>query len=388
MKKIKALFGLMLLTQLAFTQTTPDEAVRATLQNHPLARAAALDVQAKKYGEKASFNLPNPEINAESPTGEFYAVGIMQSFEFPTVYARQKQVARAETALAQAGQRLEEYDLQYAVRSLYLEAQVAEFQSRQWAERDSLYQAIGIAAARQFAAGEIDFLQKTLAEIEAGKVQQERLVAAQKAVVLRQLLSTYTGRSDLGTLLPLGADTVGLVAMSGISGNPSVFYQEQTAKLAEQQISLAKSRALPNFSLGYLNQGPRNTPIDYRFRATVGIPLWIGQYRAGTNAAKAESQAAVARAEAQTQTVMMEAQRAKTEAATALLKLRYYERQALAQSRALIAAANRLREAGQVDYVAFLRTLDGAYAVQREYAEQVQALNLAQLRLRYLAGEL
>jgi len=388
MKKIKALLGLMLLAQLAITQTTPDEAVRAALQNNPITRAAAFDVQAKKYGEKASFNLPNPEVNAESPTGEFFVVGITQSFEFPTVYARQKQVAKAETALAQAGQRLEENDLKYAVRSLYLETQVAEFQSRQWAERDSLYQAIGVAAARQFAGGEIDFLQKTLAEIEAGKVQQERLAAVQKAWVLRQQLSIYTGKNDLGTLLPLGADTVGLLPMSEISGNPSVFYQEQTAKLAEQQISLAKSRALPNFSLGYLNQGPRSTPIDYRFRASVGIPLWAGQYRAGTHAAKAESQAAVARAEAQTQTVVMESQRTKTEATTALLKVRYYELQALSQSRSLIIAANRLREAGQVDYVAFLRTLDGAYSVQREYAEQVQALNLAQLRLRYLAGEL
>ncbi|MCP6357382.1 hypothetical protein NL446_26385, partial [Klebsiella pneumoniae] len=91
------------------------------------------------------------------------------------VYTRQKRVAKAETALAQAGQQLSQNDLRYTVRALYLEAQAAAYQARQWAERDSVYQQIAATAARQFAGGEIDFLQKTLAENEAGTVHQERL---------------------------------------------------------------------------------------------------------------------------------------------------------------------------------------------------------------------
>lgn len=365
---------------------TPEDAVAATLQNHPSSKASAYAVKAKKYGEKAAFNLPNPEVNAESPTGEFYVVGVLQSFEFPTVYAQQKKVAKSETALAQAGQRVSENDLRYTVRTLYLEAQIAEYQSRQWKMRDSLYEAIGVAAARQFDAGEIDFLQKTLAENGAGKVHQERLAAEQKSRVLRQQLASFTGLNNWGTLLPLVVDTVGLAALSGIAENPSIAYDQQAAQLAERQINLAKSRALPNFSLGYLNQGPRSTPIDYRFRASVGVPLWTGQYRAGTNAAKAESQAAAARVEVQSQTIAFEQARAQSDAATALANVRYHERDALPRSRAVITAATRMREAGQIDYVTFLRTLDESYTIQQEYVDQLQALNLAQLRLRYLSG--
>ncbi|MBK6997203.1 MAG: TolC family protein [Lewinellaceae bacterium] len=366
--------------------TTPEAAVSAALQNHPSNKASVYAVKAKKYEEKAAFNLPNPEINAESPTGEFYAIGVLQSFDFPTVYIRQKSVAKAETRLAQAGQRVTENDLRYTVRTLYLEAQVAEYQSRQWSLRDSLYGAIGIAAARQFAAGEIDFLQKTMAENGAGRVHQERLAAEQKLNVLRQQLASYTGLSNLGTILPLGVDSAGLTALPGISENPSVSYDQQAAQLAEKQINLAKSRALPNFSLGYLNQGPRSTPIDYRFRASIGIPLWAGHYLAGANAAKAESQAAAARVEVQGQAIAFEQARAQSDAATALANVHYYERDALPRSRALIAAATRMRDAGQVDYVTFLRTLDEAYEIQQAYVDQIQALNVAQLRLRYLSG--
>ncbi|HOY03956.1 MAG TPA: TolC family protein [Saprospiraceae bacterium] len=372
-----------------WAQTTSDQLVQAALQNHPLNRAAAFDVQAKKYAEKAALNLPNPEINAESPTGEFYAVGVLQSFEFPTVYIRQKQVAKAETALAQTAQAVNENELRYTIRSLYLEAQVAEYQARQWAERDSVYIRLAGTAARQFSGGEIDFLQKTLADNDAGTVHQERLAAEQNVYLFRQQLQSLTGIADLSVLSPLVADTVGLFGQTlqgNVTGNPSIAYEQQSARVAEQEVQLAKSRALPNFSLGYLNQGPRNTPLDYRFRASIGIPLWAGQYRAGVKSAEAESQAAIARAEAQSQTIALERERYQREAATKLGLLHYYEREALPRSQVLISTALRLREVGQTDYLTFLRTLDEAYGIKREYATQVQAFETARITLLYLSG--
>jgi len=386
MQKIKTLAGLVFLALPAFSQTTPEAAVAAALQNHPSVRAAGFEVQAKQFGEKAALNLPNPEINAESPTGEFYAVGVLQSFEFPTVYARQKQVAKAETALARAGQRMSENDLRYLVRVLYLESQVAEYQARQWGERDTLYRNIANTAIRQFAAGEVDFLQKTIAENEAGQVNLQHLAAGQKAVSFRRELTAYTGLPQLGYLLPLRPDTSVMDDQPLLQNNPGVAYSQQAVQVAERQVSLAKSKALPNFSLGYLNQGARDTPLDYRFRASIGIPLWAGQYHAGAHAARAEAQAAVARAETQTQSVALEVQRVQTDIAVAHANVQYQIREALPRSRALLEAALRMREAGQVDYVNFLRIVDEAYEIQRNYAEQVRTLNMAQLRLRHLSG--
>ena len=366
---------------------TPEAAVAAALQNHPTTRAAAYEVQAKRYEEKAALNLPNPEVNAESPTGEFYAVGVLQSFEFPTVYARQRQVAKAETALAQVGQRISENDLRYTVRLLYLKTQVAEYQLLYWGERDSLYQLAAAAATRQFLAGEIDFLQKTLAESAAGNIRSEHLAAEVRAMQLRRQLAQWTGDTLGLRLLPLSPDNASFALKNNAAANPTVAYEQQAVQVAERQVSLAKSRALPNFSVGYLNQGPRSTPLDYRFRASIGVPLWAGQYRAGRQSAEAAAQAASSRAEAQQWAVKIELDQLRTEAAIALARVQYHEREALPRSEALIAAATRMRQAGQVDYVTFLRTLDEAYAVQLEYAEQVNTLHAARLRMRYLVGE-
>lgn len=364
---------------------TPDDAIRSAMATHPTAKAAALGVQAKTFSEKSALNLPNPEVNMESPTGEFYAVGVLQSFEFPTVYVRQKQVAKAETALARAAQKVTENDLRYNVRVLYLEAQAGLFVKQQWFSRDSLYRLIAAASQRQFDAGEIDFLQKTLVENEVSQVHEEWRASEQTAATALDLLAGYAGVSSQPTLQPLQADSMILAAPE--MNNPAVAYEQQAVQLAENQVSLEKSRALPNFSIGYLNQGPRNTPLDYRFRASVGIPLWVGQYKAGANAARAESEAAAARANAQTQAVMLQYERTATELLNAYRKVQYYEKEALPRSRTIISTALRLREAGQTDYVTFLRTLDEAYSIQRDYAAELQRAETARIQLLYLSGQ-
>ncbi len=388
MRFVVKIFILNIITYPLYGQTllTPDDAIRAALQNHPSVQAAALTVRSVQQSERAALNLPNPEINAESPTGEFYAIGVMQSFEFPTVYVRQKQVAKATTELARAGQRISENDLRYTVRSLYLGAQVAAYQSDWWRQRDSLYQQLAAAAARQFEGGEIDFLQKTRVENEAGKVRQEYRAAQQAATISRQQLALYIGTPGTNDLLPLRPDE--LAGMQPLpQANPMVAYGNQAVQVAERQADLAKSRALPNFSLGYLNQGARTTPFDYRFRASVGIPIWAGQYRAGKAAAQSAAQAAQSRAAAQAQTVALQLQQTQANAASALARVQYSQTEALPRSRTLLSTALRLREAGQIDYTVFLRTLDEAYDIQRDYAEQIAALNRAFIEMRYLSGQ-
>ncbi|AEE54439.1 MAG: TolC family protein [Haliscomenobacter sp.] len=382
--------GIILFCFLAFAanaQTNADAAVAAALRNNPLIRAATLETEAKKYAEKNALRLPNPEVNAESPTGEFYAIGILQSFEFPTVYNRQKKVAQAETALAQVGQRVSENDLRFAVRSLYLETQATEFLARQWVQRDSLYQVINGTAQRQFTAGEIDLLQKTLVENELGKIHQERLSAEQLLNALRQQLSTLTGIGQVGALTPLSLDSIPPSFVQNVTGNPNLAFAQQSAQLANQQLELSKTQGLPNFSAGYLNQGVRGTPLDYRFRVTVGIPLWVGQYRAGRQSAASQAQAAQSRAAGELQTLNLELFRAQADWTTGLNQVRYYEREALPRGRTIIATATRMREAGQVDYLNFLRTLDEAFTIQREYVAQLQNANLSRIKLLYLAGQ-
>ena len=50
--------------------------------------------------EKKATHIPDPELILESTTGDFMTIGVQQSFDFPTVYARQKQLAEQQTELS------------------------------------------------------------------------------------------------------------------------------------------------------------------------------------------------------------------------------------------------------------------------------------------------
>jgi outer membrane protein TolC len=367
--------------------TTSDDVVQAALANHPLVKAAAYTVQAKKYSEKTALNLPNPDLITESPTGEFYAIGVSQSFEFPTVYKHQKQVAKAETALAEANQRISENDLRYTVRQLYLDAQLATFEQVLSAQNDSIFQLLANTAKRQFDAGDIDFLEKTRVEQAAGKAHQASISAAQHTAALKNHLATWTALTSLSNFTPLQPDTLVLNAAPIEKENPQVTYAAQAATVAERQTALAKSKGLPTFTIGYLNQGPRNTPIPYRLRAGIGVPLWYGQYNNAQKSAENEVNAAQNRLEAAVRTVALERAQLESEMAIALAQIRYYEKEALPGNAVVATTALRMREAGQMDYSAYLRVLDDVYQVKKAYAEQVYAFNTGLIKLRYLAGD-
>ena len=367
--------------------TTSDDAVQAALANHPLVKAAAYTVQAKKYSEKTALNLPNPDLITESPTGEFYAIGVSQSFEFPTVYKHQKQVAKAETALAEANQRISENDLRYTVRQLYLDAQLATFEQTLSAQNDSIFQLLANTAKRQFDAGDIDFLEKTRVEQAAGKAHQANISAAQHTAALKNQLATWTALTSLSNFTPLQPDTLVLNAAPTEKENPQVTYAAQAATVAERQTALAKSKGLPTFTVGYLNQGPRNTPVPYRLRAEIGVPLWYGQYNNAQKSAENEVNAAQNRLEAAVRTVALERAQLESEMAIALAQIRYYEKEALPGNTVVATTALRMREAGQMDYSAYLRILDDVYQVKKSYAEQVYAFNTGLIKLRYLAGD-
>lgn len=379
-------WGLMPLIVWGQSILTQDEAISAAMQQHPSVQAAAWAVKAKRHGEKAALNLPNPEINTESPTGEFYTLGVLQSFEFPTVYARQKKVAKAETSLAQSAQKIQENELRFQVRSQYLLAQMADYQWTQWVLRDSIMSALAGASTRQFEVGEIDFLQKNRTESEAAEVHQQCLMVEKNASLQKELLAVWMGSAEIGLLAPLRVESEVSMSESRAELNPQIAYQQQQQYLAEQQVRLAKSKALPNFSLGYLNQGARNTPLDYQFRASVGVPLWAGQYRAGVQAAQAESQSAQANVAAQSQQITLQLAQVDWAIETNLELVRYYEQDALPRSRELLAAAIRMREAGELDYIGLLRMVEAVFDTQDAYFGAVQALKNAENQQLFLLG--
>ncbi|REK51514.1 MAG: TolC family protein [Bacteroidetes bacterium] len=377
----------------AQTTLTEQQAIDFALKNSPLLNASTLQIKQHKQLQGTSFNLANPDITLESPTGEFMTVGVLQSFEFPTVYLKQGQLAKQQTVLAEKGKTITEAEVKQQVKTAYLSLQFANQILEQLKKQDSIYFRIADAANRQFEAGQIDFVAKTYAATQYGEVHNNLVQAQTDAQIALQQLQLYTGIFDsiatahfskaLSSFLFTGITT----DSATLFNTPFIQYYSQTQMVAKKSLQLERNKALPGFSFGYMNQGLPNTEIPLRLRAGINIPLWFWQYNSSIKAAKTNLLITEQNTLAQQQNLTAKMQQVKGEAIKFQTSLTYYENTGLKQADDLITSSNRMFSAGQSDYITYLRTLSDAYNIQIKYLETLRNFNQSIINLNYLIGQ-
>ena len=147
-------------------QISAEEAVGLAIKNSRNISAADLLIKQQKQLLKSSFNFPNPEVFVESPTGNFYTGSITQSIEFPSVYGKQYQLQKQRIGLVEKEKTVTENEIKYQVKQLYLLLQYSTSFQKQLYIQDTVYEKIATSAARQFDAGQIDYLQKVFTETQ------------------------------------------------------------------------------------------------------------------------------------------------------------------------------------------------------------------------------
>ncbi len=377
----------------AQTPLTEQQAVDLALKQSHLLNAAKLQIKQQKQLQGTSFNLANPDITLESPTGEFMTVGVLQSFEFPTVYIKQGQIAKQQTLLAEKGRMLTEAEVKQQIRTAYLNLQFTNQTLQQLEKQDSIYSGIAAAADRQFNAGQIDFVAKTFAASQYGEVHNQLLQAQADAMLALRQLQLYTGITDSITTSPF-VKSSGSLMITGVitdsatlASTPYIQYYLQTQSVAKKSLQLERNKALPGFSFGYMNQGLKNTEIPLRLRAGINIPIWFWQYSAAIKAAKTNFQITQQNTLAQQLNLNSKLQQSKNDAMKFQTSLTYYESVGVQQSNDLISASGRMFGAGQIDYIAYLRTLSDAYSIQIKYLETLRAFNQSIININYLNGQ-
>lgn len=380
-------FALPGMAQKTYSET---EVVDLVIANSPAIRAADLSIRQSGQLLKGAYSIPNLDVFTDSPSGEFYTIGVNQSFQLPTVYKRQYDLQKGQIGLAQAEKRITENDIRFRVRNLYLALQYAEALRQQYQLQDSVYNQLQVTAGRQFVAGQIDYLAKAFAESQAGEVRNQLAQAtADVQTVVRQLgrLSDRNEPFRAGGLVR-SQPALGIGDSVIVGQNPALAFLRQTEVLSEQQIGLERARSLPGLMVGYYNQSSRETPTQLRFRFGLTLPVWFGQYRSRTAAAQTGLQLARQRTTAQMQTLSVDLQQAQGDFEKFRAALDYYETTGLRQSNDLINTARRLFGAGQNDYVSFLRTINDAYAIRLRYLDALRNYNQSLLTINYLTGNL
>jgi outer membrane protein TolC len=180
-----------------------------------------------------------------------------------------------------------------------------------------------------------------------------------------------------------------LLADSSIwQNNPNLKVLQQEAIVAEQQVTVVKSSSLPQFTIGYLNQGERESPVYNRFNAGVSVPLWRKQYHANVTAVQTGVDIARQNIAAQTLELGAAWQQAAGELEKASLALEDYSKNVLPGARALTEASRRMYEGGLADLPAYLRNRKDAMEAELAYWELLRGYHEAVLKMQFVAGSL
>lgn len=372
----------------AQTNITMKQAIDSAVKRSPSVQATALQVIQSRQLQKSSVSIPNPEVMTESPTGEFYTLGVQQSFDFPGTYVRQHQYQKEQTKLAGFGQTISQLEVKREVARLYLDIQYQQARLVLLAKQDSLYRLISTSAGRQFDAGKLDYIQKTYADVQYGEIHLRYEQAQTDYSASLEQLALFTGIAPPFRLDSLGADVVREKVQQNFSANPYIGFYEQQQVVNRRLLQVERNRFLPGLTFGYLNQGPLSTPVNFRFRAGITVPLWFWQYTGRIQAARTGIRIAEFQGQAQTQqmSVMLIGARAAQEKSTAALI--YYEENGLKHARGIEEAAGRFFSVGETDYVTYLRTLNEAYTIRFNHLEAVKSYNESVIQLNYLSGNL
>ena len=391
-KYFATFFPVLFSSIVGFSQTVSEsDLITMALKNSRNLSAASLTIKQQKQLLGASYNLPNPEVFVESPTGKFYTTSITQSFEFPSVYGKQYQIQKQKIAFSEIEKAIGENDIKYQIKQLYLSLQYAVALQQQLYEQDTIYKRLSSAAARQFDAGQIDYLQKLFAENSYADVHNQYLQAQLTGLNTEkqlQFIAAYPNQIIVDPLTNTGNNFLTEFDSSSYKKSPSIALLNQSILIAEKNIALQKAKALPGLAFGYFNQGERNTPFQNRFRFGITLPLWFNQYKANISAAKTAFEIDNLKAGGLQQQISMQLLQAQSEQAVFAQSLRYYQSRGLNQAAEIITTAKRFYESGENDYINYLRNINDAYTIQIKYLETLKNYNQSTVSINYLKGTL
>lgn len=369
-----------------------EQAVELALKNHPNARAAQLGVEQQEKLKKSAFDLDKTRISYS--TGQLNASAldhqwqISQGFKFPTTYISQSKLQKDKIGLSEAAFEVTSLDIEHQVRtswnalaltteSLALIAGFVE-QNRNWATD----------AEKRFKAGEITALEKATAYN-----QYYQLVLKKEALESDFQIHQSRLQQWIGGEASIDWETIRLdkiseedLLLSEVMDHPELTYNEQQSQIMKRQQSLEKGSFLPDFSIGYINQQIEGVGGLEGFQFGVGVPIFFWTQLGKVQAAKIESQIALAELEGKTIQLQSQLKETTIEVEKYKRQLDWFEREGLKTADELARFAKKSYQSGAIDYLEFALSMQQAIELKLAHLNALGGYNQSVINARYASG--
>jgi cobalt-zinc-cadmium resistance protein CzcA len=380
-----------------------ETALETALKNNNSVKNDRLKADYQKQLIKTAANLPATTLTGEyGQINSFYndiRLGLAQSFNFPTVYSRQKQLYTEEWKAAALNVSLKEAELKKEVTQLFYAILYASKKELLLQKSDSLFTLFAQKATLRFKKGESNILEKTTAETQQGSIQSQLLQLQQEKDVLKSkfqlLLNSDTDVMPTTNALKLSLTTP--LDSAGVANHPTVKLLEQQKKVTIASTQAERSKLLPSFTLGYSSATITGTGADNvvydkatRFQSAqlgLGIPLFGGAQKAKIKAAKLAESIADSEWQYSKKAVQQQFINAQSLYKKSQERLDYYEKIALSNASIISATANKQFYNGEINYLDWVMLIHQSIAIQNDYINTLNQYNDAVIQLNYLTSK-
>ncbi|MFD1631119.1 CusA/CzcA family heavy metal efflux RND transporter [Pseudopedobacter beijingensis] len=399
-KKMRIPKTLMLLMFFLFAATASraqsiglDAAIDSALKNNRAQKDKDLLVKYNQYKKATAYNISKTDVNAE--IGQMNSseidnkIGVSQSFSFPTVYAKQQKYYQElyHTAVLASG--LNAAELKKNVSLLFYHILVQQKKINLLMKTDSLLAQFEKKSEERFAKGASNIIEKSSANLQREQVLYQ-LNEARNSLELARLQFQLILNSRIN-YMPDAAEVKAKSGKAEIAAkmHPLVRLAEQYQKNATSALALERSKYLPDIQVGYFNQSMKNEGINNnsRFNSVsfgLGLPLFFGAQRSNIKAAQTEIRMAENNLQDQKAKYMLALEAARIEHQKNEQQLAGFENARLPHANAIIQAALKQLNSGEINYLEWVTILQQAFLVQQEYWDVLDATNNSIITLNYL----
>lgn len=379
-------------------------AIDTALKNNRLIKNERLKNEYQQMLIKSGAAIPQANLLVEAGqlNSVFFdtRVGINQSFSFPTVYSRQRDVLKKEWEQSVLNTAVKEAELRKQVAQVFNAILFLNQKQELLDYTDSLYQDFYKKAKLRLEKGESDILEQTSAEGMLQQIELQRNQLLQDIEVLQLafqlLLNTTTALYPQleGRKLDVNAATFDTTLLRNNSAIGLLAHQQQ---LSAATLRLEKSRLMPDLSVGYANSSIRGLGADdrfyntsYRFNAVqlgIGLPIFYGGQQARIKAAQMNEELTNRAYTAAYDGLQKDLASAITQFKNTRTAIDGYEQRYLKTAETINATANRKLAAGTINYLEWVQLMNQVLSVKNGYAEAIKNYNEAVIQLHYLTNK-
>lgn len=388
----------------AQTSITLQTAIETALKNNSTVKSERLKADYQQRLIKTATNLPATNVMADyGQINSFYndnRVGISQSFNFPTVYSRQKKLFTEEWKTATLNVAMKEAELKKAVTQTFYSLLYLNEKEKLLQKSDTIFSEFLKKSDLRFKKGESNILEKTTAETQRGNIKLQLLQLQQEKEVVKSqfqlLLNSETNYYPKADNFKLALDKT--IDSTLVAQHPNLKILEQQKNVSLASTKLEKSKLLPSLTLGYNNTsiigtGANDVVYDKstRFQSAqfgLGIPLFCGSQKAKIGASKIGETIAENDFQKEKMILQKRYQNAFSNYQINLEKLDYFEKTALPNAKIITETANNQFYNGDINYLDWVMLINQSISIKNNYIDTVIQHNETIIELNYLTSKL